>query len=136
MNAIDYDLSYEDESDIQKLLLGRRIVATSFTDHTITLNNGTVIRVIPNEGGCSCGSGDYELTSLATVDNIITDVRIVNSPSDDYGDGEGYRIFVVADAAEINVLQVDGNDGSGYYGTGYSLHIRVPESIVINEEPV
>jgi hypothetical protein len=38
----------------------------------------------------------------------------------DYGT---YRIFVFADAVEINVAEFVGSDGNGYYGTGFTLTV-------------
>ena len=31
-----------------------------------------------------------------------------------------------ADAVEINAVQIDGDDGNGYYGTGYQLIVVRP----------
>lgn len=132
-------LSEADEAATRELLVGRRIVhaeqheprklaghfLTSYTG-TLTLDDGTKVLVAPNEGGCSCGAGDYELTHLAAVDNVITDVRLdAETAVDKWGEGPtSYRIFVVADAVEINALQIDGDDGNGYYGTGYQLFVQ------------
>lgn len=134
--------------EIETLLLGRRIVAAeqgavqiSFPDAmpewqrpwdsnaegVLTLDDGTQIYAKGHEGGCSCGAGDYELAHLATVDNVITSVRFEDSPSGHDLSGEGwYRIYVVADAVEINVASFEGTDGNGYYGTGYALYVRRP----------
>lgn len=63
------------------------------------------------------------------MDNIITSVRL-DSETDlgEYGEGPtSYRIYVVADAVEINALQIDGDDGNGYYGTGYELIVIPPQ---------
>jgi hypothetical protein len=133
-------LSQDDEAETCDLLLGRRIVAAEtgsfdnprgwgIASGRLTLDTGTQVLVVPNDGGCSCGAGDYDLAHLAKVDNIITDVRLtVESDASRYEYDEPdqrYRIYVVADATEINVMSVDGNDGNGYYGTGYEL-IVVP----------
>lgn len=132
-----------DEEGVRDLLVGRRVVTAeegSFPTNDggwhetasgrLTLDDGRQILVIPNEGGCSCGAGDYSLTSLAKVDNIITAVRLANTtePSE-YDEGPTkYEIFVVADAVEINLLTIDGDDGNGYYGTGYKLIVVAPDS--------
>lgn len=134
-----------DESNVQEitaLLEGRRIVAAEAGDDIVmpkdddawwshvttpvgrlTLDDGTVIYVAGHEGGCSCSAGCYYLEHVATVDNVITAVRIKDSPAgDDDMSGEGvYAIYVVADAGEINVAQFEGSDGNGYYGTGFEL---------------
>jgi hypothetical protein len=129
-------LHEDSEQGIRALLEGRRIVTAETGDFgrsekhgptvsgRLTLDDGTRILVVPNEGGCACGGGDYMLDHLATVDNIITDVRLYHDPETEDNDyTQRYRIYVVADAVEINVLSVSGNDGSGYYGTGYELHV-------------
>lgn len=48
----------------------------------------------------------------------------MSDPRGDEEDGEGvYRIFVVADATEINIAEFIGDDGNGYYGTGFNLTV-------------
>lgn len=116
-------LTEDSITDIQALFLGRRVVDVDMDQRTLRLDNGALVTITPNEGGCGCGAGDYELTSLRTVDNIITDVRVVNDPSGDDSNGTGYRIFVYANAEMINLMSVDGDDGNGYYGTGYHLTV-------------
>lgn len=129
-------LDQDDETKIQELLLGRRIVSAEAgcfplpddvwgdaATGKLTLDDGTVVYVAPNQGGCACDAGDYELEHLASVDNVITDVRLARENGDSWDDPTSYRIYVVADAVEINAVQVDGDDGNGYYGTGYELFV-------------
>lgn len=144
-NYVMEQLNENDHDAIEALLLGRRIVLAERgtvkipgredgwdvrAEGVLTLDDGTRIYVHGNDGGCSCGSGDYELTHLATVDNVITSVRFDDQPSDDdYVSDEvqgWYRIFVVADATEINIASFEGSDGNGYYGTGYQLLVKRP----------
>lgn len=115
-----------------ELLVGHRIVKAEMNlpgdygrndNGKLTLDDGTEIAVIPNIG-CLCGSGDYYITRLATTENIITAIRIVDDPAGDGTDGTGYAIYVITGNDEINVLQIDGDDGNGYYGTGYWLEIN------------
>jgi hypothetical protein len=128
---------HNSEKEIENLLLGRRIVdilvreninIEGFYDDAsgvMTLDDGTKIYVVPHVGGCSCGAGDYALTSLAKVDNVITSVRLESkSDESDYDGDTSYRIYIVADAVEINAVQIDGNDGNGCYGTGYDLIVK------------
>jgi hypothetical protein len=127
--------------DISALLTGRRIVAAELgrferpdrdwgdaATGKLTLDDGTVVLVAPNQGGCACSAGDYDLTSLAACDNVITGVRLAVEPDveDRWQTGQSYRIYVVADAVEINTVQIDGDDGNGYYGTGYELIVVLP----------
>lgn len=142
-------LDQNDDEEITALLLGRRIVRAEMRDFRepadgwerpdgqawggsvegrLTLDDGTVLLVIPNEGGCSCGAGDYHLTDLAACDNVITAVRVTAEPHPEHPDDEeacSYRIYVYAEDTKINAVQVDGDDGNGYYGTGFEL-IVVP----------
>ena len=125
---------HNSEKEIEKLFLGRRIVsvetginermkeAYEYATGLMTLDDGTQVYVIPHQGGCSCGAGDYALTSLATVDNVITSVKVACETTE-YEDAS-YRIYAVADAVEINAVQIDGSDGNGWYGTGFELVVR------------
>lgn len=132
-------IEHHQEQEIKDLLLGRRVVAVD--DDHLMLDNGAVVKVVPNEGGCLCGAGDYDLTALQRVDNVITNVVLDYHPDDDwsYGketehgkclhggtEGGHYRIFVLAGDEKINLMSAEGSDGNGYYGTGYSLVVRPP----------
>lgn len=135
-------LDHTDHEAIESLLLGRQIVSAEMgevnvpgnggsyyarrAEGVLTLDDGTRIYAKGNEGGCSCGAGDYPLARLASADNMITSVRFEDHPSgDEFEDYEGwYRIFVVADAVEVNIASFEGSDGNGYYGTGYDLWVQ------------
>lgn len=132
---------HSDVDKIRELLLGRRVVSAVEGDAVLyyssepaavlTLDNGTVLNVIPNQGGCSCSAGDYHLTSLSTVDNIITDVQVVIEDEVDsdaaWSNGTTYTISVFAGMDQINLVRIDGDDGNGYYGTGFAVTVQVPE---------
>lgn len=132
------ELNESDESGIAVTLVGRRVVKAERGDFPVagapneiyrysyhaearlTLDNGTELYVVPNEGCGGCSSGWYELEHLATVDNVITSARVVEEEVD--GDKpQRYAIFVFADAVEFKLVSVVGDDGNGYYGTGFAL---------------
>ena len=46
----------------------------------------------------------------------------INDPKSD--DDTSYKIFVYAEDKKIKAVQVDGDDGNGYYGTGYSIMVK------------
>ncbi len=116
-------LNEMDEEKIRDLLIGHKV--TKVADDRLVLDDGTELQLAGNEGGCSCGAGDYELTELNGVDNVITAVDLESSPGDDYQDGNGtYKIFVFADNRRVNLATFEGSDGSGYYGTGFSISVR------------
>lgn len=118
-----------DTKDWEDVLLGRRIVKAELRgdDALITLDNGVRVKVDSNDGCGGCTSGWYEVTHVATVDNVITAVRteVEDTTRDrDYAE-EAYRysLFVFTGDDKINALTVDGDDGNGYYGSGYSIRI-------------
>lgn len=127
------------EDEIRDLLMGHRVVNVEvFKDEPLriegiwgevegklTLDNGQEVYVVPNKGGCSCSAGDYDLSSLERVDNLITRVDFEAPSEDSWGEREGtYKIFVLAGHERINLLSIEGSDGNGYYGTGYELAVR------------
>ena len=72
------------EQATRNLLIGRRIVTAekgsfpvpgnrwSKASGLLILDDDTKVYVVPNDGGCSCGAGDYELEHLSTVDTILS----------------------------------------------------------------
>lgn len=130
-------LNQDDQQEISDLLMGHKV--TKVDGEHLQLDDGTVIKAIGHVGGCSCSSGCYDLSVLNGVDNIITRVEYDYRPA---GDGEYpefdegdpaapedawtgyYRVFVFADNEQINLMQFDGTDGNGYYGTGFEILVR------------
>lgn len=129
---------------IAAVLVGRRIVEAekgefdfpgrdrwaASADGRLVLDDGTVLYLTGNDGGCACSAGCYPLDKVATVDNIITSARVEADPHDEdeaWGTGGRengtYRIFVIADNIEINVAEFVGTDGNGYYGTGFEITV-------------
>lgn len=127
----DYiDYPYDGEDKIKDLLVGRKIVSVDQALGEAVLDNGTVLELSGNDGGCSCGAGDYWLTELNNVDNVITAVEIENdgdvegTEENGYAD-EAYRIFVYAENEKLKLAEFSGSDGNGYYGTGFSISVKV-----------
>lgn len=128
----------DNPGEIAALFVGRRIVSAEMGDFDypgrpsweerpegrLVLDDGTELYLTGHEGGCSCGAGDYDLSKVAAVDNVITSARVEASPDGDDRDGDGrYTIFVFAENQEINVAEFVGSDGNGYYGTGFALTV-------------
>lgn len=113
-----------DKQGITELLTGRKVVKVA--DDTLRLDDGRLLQLVGNDGGCACSAGCYDLTALNGIDNVITNVEFEDSPSGDYDEGgEGfYKIFVFADNERINLATFEGSDGNGYYGTGYAIHVK------------
>lgn len=130
-------LDQEDQDRIEALFMGRKV--TKVDGEHLVLDNGTVVKAIGHDGGCACSAGCYDLSVLNGVDNIITRVEFDYAPGGDWAPGERpnphpddpedkwtgyYRVFVYADNQQINLMQFDGSDGNGYYGTGFQILVR------------
>ena len=111
------------EKEIEELLLGHKITADY---DKLILDNGVVLWINPNIGCGGCESGNYYLQHISSVNNAITNVEFVEEYDDDcyY---EHYRIFVIADGMTTELLDVYGTDGNGYYGTGYTIDVYIPD---------
>ena len=117
-----------DEKEIKELLIGRKVKVEG---DNLILDNGIILEVITNEGCGGCSNGWYSITKLNEVDNAITDVQFIcddiePNEKNDYSD-TSYKIFVFCEDTRINLLQVDGSDGNGYYGTGYTITVKIKE---------
>lgn len=125
----------ETEETWVQTLVGRRIVKTEtrdpedylenpeYIEGIITLDDGTELAIIPNKGGCSCCKGDYYLTHLeAGSGSLITSATITYEEDD--GD-KTWELFVMCEgvAGQEKIMTIEGNDGSGYYGTGYLVKV-------------
>ena len=125
------ELYFDEEQEIRELLMYRKIVKVD--DDTLYLDNGVELQVLPNEGCGGCGNGWYSIEELNGCDNAITNVEFECerlNPDDRWSDEYSYKIFVYAEDTKIKIVQVDGDDGNGYYGTGYSIRVKFPEKAV------
>ncbi len=123
------EYNQNDENKIRDLLLGHRVAMVD--GRHLELDDGTVMKLVANEGCGGCNSGWYNLTALNGCDNVITAVEFDNETValDEWGEGEQvYSVFVVAEDKRINLYAVSGDNGNGYYGTGYRMLVRFPEA--------
>lgn len=114
-------LNYDDEEEIRNLLLYHSVKKVS--KDCLVLDNGIKLKIIPNSSWCSCGAGDYRIKELNGCDNIITNVSFDFDTDDD--DYNSYKIFVFSENTKVKLLDVEGFDGSGWYGTGYEIKVMV-----------
>lgn len=122
-------LYFDEEQEIKELLMYRKIVRVD--EDTLYLDNGVELKILPNEGCGGCNSGWYGIEELNGCDNAITDVEFecnkINQ-DDKWSEEHSYKIFVYAEDKKIKIVQVDGDDGNGYYGTGYSIRVKFPNN--------
>lgn len=123
---------------LSDVLVGRKIVHAEIggdnypqvgyyqrAEGALVLDDGTKLYLAGNEGCGGCSSGWYELEHVATVDNVITRVRVVEDPDNDDREYTGgkYEIFVYADNEKVNIATFKGSDGNGYYGSGFTFEV-------------
>lgn len=120
----DRTLCEQNEKEIEELLLGHKVTVDDYDN--LVLDNGVMLQINPNIGCGGCESGNYYLQHISSVNNAITNVEFVEEFEDDcyY---EHYRIFVIADGMTTELLDVYGTDGNGYYGTGYTIDVYLPD---------
>ena len=120
----DRTLCEQNEKEIEELLLGHKVTVDDCDN--LVLDNGVVLKIYPNIGCYGCESGNYYLEHISSVNNAITNVEFVEEFEDDcyY---EHYKIFVIADGMTTELLDVYGTDGNGYYGTGYTIDVYMPD---------
>lgn len=119
---MDREIYYDEEDKIKELLMYRKIVKVE--NDTLYLDNGIELEVVGNVGCGGCASGNYDVTELNECDNVITNVEFTCDNDDSECGGTSYKIFVYAENKRIKIVQVDGTDGNGYYGTGYSIIVK------------
>lgn len=131
LDGYDYQgyLNENSEEDIKELLVGHKIIEVK--NDSFILDNGMVLQVVPNNGCGGCSSGNYWVEHIAKVNNAITNVWLdveYDKYSNDYSDADThYKIYVIADGIQTEILDVYGTDGNGYYGTGYEINVYVPK---------
>lgn len=106
---------------VRDQLMFRKVVEVrKISDQTaeLVLDNGVVLVAEGNVGCGGCENGWFYLTALNTCDNAITNVEIVERCE------ELYSIYVYSSDNRINLLTYEGED-NGYYGVGYTLHVKV-----------
>lgn len=137
--------SYDNpKRDLEAVLVGRKIVATEFTeageDAVLILDNGTRLRVDGHTSDCCSWSN---LVSVATCDNIITSVQIEEAMEDvvhtdgKRRDGSAFtwtetlertRITVITDGGPVEIINSITDPSNGYYLHGWSLDVYVVEA--------
>lgn len=107
--------------DLTALLVGHSVKKVD--DDTLVLDNAVRLTIEGNRGCGGCSSGWYYLTELNGCENVITRVEQDVSSVDgyDYGSETRYTVFVYADRVKSTLAVIEGDDGNGYYGTGFSI---------------
>lgn len=118
-------INYSQIDAIRNLFVGKKVVKAE--GHELTLSDGTILQIVPNDGGCQCGAGDYYLENINKFDNVITNVEVVENylpPEHMWDSSQMYQIFVYSGGVSTSVADIKGDDGNGYYGTGFDIYVK------------
>ena len=121
---------YYCSDDLTPVLAGRYV--TKVDGDTLTLDNGLMLEFEGNEG-CTCGSGTYDLTKLfqrgtPTARIMSADVTTRLTDEDDEYSDVIYTLFVIVDDERLPLAEFEGNDGNGYYGSGFNITVTRKEA--------
>jgi len=114
---------YELADILKELVIGHAIVKAE--GDTLTLDNGTTIRVEDSSDCCAWGTAYFG--DLADSQNVITRVEGASTNSgddDEYGLGSA-RVFLLTDAGTAMVIDQQWEPSNGYYF--YGLYLTVTE---------
>lgn len=122
MNWPDYyDMT---EQDLAGELVGKRIVGIDADANTMTLHDGTVLTFHDTFDCCSWFEAELKEHNL--TDNAITRVTTSDEHSDEYGE-QSWSIHILAADEHIADVNINGDEGSGYYCHSINLEITNPD---------
>lgn len=114
-------ISYNDKQGLKELFIGKQIVETRAEEGILILSDGKELSIKPNSGCWGCISGNFSLSELNEVNNVITNVKTVKTDKD----GTTYQLFLYVEGVKKKekLFAVTGSEGNGYYGTGYTIEV-------------
>lgn len=116
-----------DDGLYTRLLRGRYV--TSINDGIITLDDGTELYIHGNDGCGGCESGWYWLENVYKQGSRLARIMstYVAYGEDDEDAPSVYTLFVMVDGnpTQLPLATVRGDNGNGYYGTGFTLTATV-----------
>ena len=132
MTANEITLNQSSTPEEYAAILKGRYVTSIDEYGTITLDNGTELDIDGNEGCGGCESGWYWLEETYKRGNSRARIMSahVGYDKDDEAAPSVYTIFVMVDGnpSQLPLATVRGDDGNGYYGTGFTLTVRPANS--------
>lgn len=110
-------IDWSDSEKIAELLVGRTVTVEG---NNLVLDNGKVLKIEPTSECCS----NYSLIGLHDTQNVITRAWVqrkeLNNPNYDR-----YELFVLTGKKKVNLAQVEGTPGTGWYSTGFSIVVTI-----------
>lgn len=124
MDTQEITLTQDSDDGLYTQLLRGRYV-TSIDDGIITLDDGTELYIHGNEGCGSCESGWYWLENVYKQGSRKARIMSAYVAYDEDGEDAPsiYTLFVMVDGnpTQLPLATVRGDNGNGYYGTGFTL---------------
>lgn len=125
-NTIDYSYESKPLDVLTDVLVGKQVTSVDKVAQTLTLNDGTTLKVEPNLGDWE-DQGAFLLDALDGTENAITSVTLKDRFDATAAEGrrESFEIFVYTEgvANEQRLVSVVGDSGNGYYGSGFKLTV-------------
>lgn len=115
-----YDLRQE---DLEKEVLGKKVVHINETLGTIELNDGTTLQLQDTSDCCAYFNGQLKAGNF--TDNVITAVRHEDLGDDPYD--EHWALHILAGDDRIASIDIDGTSTSGYYCHSINLDVITPK---------
>lgn len=112
------------DDTLAEALVGKSIIAID--GDSITLSDGTELHV-ESTADC-CAYYDAEVRAIDLSDNIVTGVRWDEREGEPAGSREDYTLTVLSSSNELLAVDVEGDEGSGYYVHSADLRIVTKEN--------
>lgn len=113
-----------DEHSLAEALVGKSI--TALEGNRLTLDDGTVLH-IEDTSDC-CAWYDAEVRAIDLSDNIVTGVRLDEREGEPDWGREHYTLTVLSSSSELLAVDVEGDEGNGYYVHSAFLRIVTKET--------
>lgn len=120
------------EEKIKETLIGKQITRIEQKDAftvEVTLDDGVILTLAGNEGGCCCGNGDWIISKLLS-DSEKPSGRVMNAwvndridMDEDLGEIWGpVTVFIVAEGRKYPLVEFTGQH-NGWYGHGFYANV-------------
>nr|DAN94548.1 MAG TPA: hypothetical protein [Caudoviricetes sp.] len=120
------------EEKIKETLISKQITRIEQKDDftvEVTLDDGVILTLTGNEGGCCCRNGDWTISELLS-DSEKPSGRVMNAWVDDQigadqeiGEISGpITVFIMAEGREYPLVEFNGYD-NGWYGHGFYANV-------------
>nr|DAV25713.1 MAG TPA: hypothetical protein [Caudoviricetes sp.] len=120
------------EEKIKETLISKQVTRIEQKDDftvEVTLDDGVILTLTGNEGGCCCGNGDWTISEILS-DSEKPSGRIMNAWVDDQirSDEEmdeicgPIRVFIMVEGREYPLVEFNGYD-NGWYGHGFHANV-------------